>query len=60
MNPFQFEITFECLDKIDEDLEWKVVYVGSAESASCDQVLDEILVGPVPGTLLVSSDYSTL
>jgi len=48
LNPFQFEITFECLDKIDEDLEWKVVYVGSAESASCDQVLDEILVGPVP------------
>jgi len=30
------------------DLEWKAIYVGSAESSSHDQVLDEILVGPVP------------
>jgi len=30
------------------DLEWKVVYVGSAESSSHDQTLDEVLVGPIP------------
>jgi histone chaperone ASF1 len=30
------------------DLEWKVVYVGSAHDARQDQVLDEVLVGPVP------------
>lgn len=30
------------------DLEWKVIYVGSAESSDHDQVLDEISVGPVP------------
>lgn len=30
------------------DLEWKVLYVGSAQDASRDQILDEILVGPVP------------
>lgn len=30
------------------DLEWKVVYVGSAQTSDHDQVLDEILVGPVP------------
>ena len=30
------------------DLEWKVVYVGSAHDSHLDQVLDEILVGPVP------------
>lgn len=30
------------------DLEWRVIYVGSAESSSHDQVLDELLVGPVP------------
>lgn len=30
------------------DLEWKVLYVGSAHDADQDQVLDEILVGPVP------------
>mmetsp|Transcript_12448 Transcript_12448/g.31347 ORF Transcript_12448/g.31347 Transcript_12448/m.31347 type:complete len:294 (-) Transcript_12448:200-1081(-) len=47
-NPFQFEITFECLQELDDDLEWKVLYVGSAQDAAKDQVLDEILVGPVP------------
>ena len=30
------------------DLEWKVIYVGSAHDTAQDQVLDEILVGPVP------------
>lgn len=47
-SPFQFEITFECLQELEEDLEWKVLYVGSAESSSHDQTLDEILVGPIP------------
>lgn len=30
------------------DLEWKVLYVGSAHDATKDQTLDEILVGPIP------------
>ena len=30
------------------DLEWKIIYVGSASSESYDQVLDSVLVGPVP------------
>jgi len=47
-NPLQFEITFECLQTLQDDLEWKVVYVGSAENSTHDQILDEILVGPVP------------
>ena len=29
-------------------MEWKVLYVGSAQDAAKDQILDEILVGPVP------------
>ena len=29
-------------------MEWKVLYVGSAHDPDKDQVLDEILVGPVP------------
>ena len=33
------------------DLEWKLIYVGSAESEKYDQVLDSVLVGPVfPGS----------
>ena len=30
------------------DIECKIVYVGSAESEEFDQVLDSVLVGPVP------------
>ncbi|PNJ13275.1 ASF1B isoform 2, partial [Pongo abelii] len=29
-------------------LEWKIIYVGSAESEEFDQILDSVLVGPVP------------
>uniref|UniRef100_A0A8C1H709 Anti-silencing function 1Ba histone chaperone n=1 Tax=Cyprinus carpio carpio TaxID=630221 RepID=A0A8C1H709_CYPCA len=47
-NPFQFEVTFECMEDLPEDLEWKIIYVGSAESEEYDQTLDSVLVGPVP------------
>lgn len=47
-NQFQFEITFECLQELSDDLEWKVIYVGSAEDSKYDQVLEEVMVGPVP------------
>lgn len=30
------------------DLEWKVIYVGSAEDAGYDQELENVMVGPVP------------
>lgn len=30
------------------DLEWKMIYVGSAESEEYDQVLDSVFVGPIP------------
>jgi hypothetical protein len=30
------------------DIEWKLIYVGSAESTSHDQELDSCMVGPVP------------
>ncbi|PHJ17668.1 anti-silencing asf1 family protein [Cystoisospora suis] len=33
MSPFVFEICFEALAPLKEDLEWKVVYVGSSECA---------------------------
>lgn len=46
-NPFQFEVSFECLTPMSEDIEWKLIYVGSAESDEHDQELDSILVGPM-------------
>jgi len=30
--PYEFEITFECLETLAKDLEWKLTYVGSATS----------------------------
>ncbi|KAL6936555.1 Histone chaperone asf1 [Hanseniaspora guilliermondii] len=45
---FKFEITFECTQQLKHDLEWKLTYVGSSKSADHDQVLDSILVGPIP------------
>ncbi|EDV22286.1 Histone chaperone ASF1 [Trichoplax sp. H2] len=47
-NPFQFEITFECMENLPDDLEWKLIYVGSASDEKYDQLLDSVLVGPVP------------
>jgi histone chaperone ASF1 len=46
-NPLQFEISYECIRELKEDLEWKVVYVGSSESEEHDQELDSVLLGPV-------------
>ncbi|KAG8224441.1 hypothetical protein J437_LFUL001394 [Ladona fulva] len=47
LHPFQFEITFDCIEDLQEDLEWRIIYVGSAESEEFDQVLDTVYVGPV-------------
>jgi histone chaperone ASF1 len=47
-SPLQFEITLDCMENLEDDLEWKLTYVGSAESEIYDQVLDTIYVGPVP------------
>jgi len=45
--PLQFEVSFECIAPIAEDIEWKLIYVGSAESDDHDQLLDSVLVGPM-------------
>ncbi|KAH0629626.1 hypothetical protein JD844_011846 [Phrynosoma platyrhinos] len=47
-HPLRFQVQFECGEALPHDLEWKIIYVGSAESEEYDQVLDSVLVGPVP------------
>ncbi|TIC20402.1 anti-silence-domain-containing protein [Wallemia mellicola] len=47
-DPFKFTVTFECISHLPEDLEWKLIYVGSSSSVNFDQELDSCLVGPVP------------
>merc|ERR1711939_330068 len=43
----QFECEFECISPLTDDLEWKMIYVGSAEDEQHDQELESVLVGPV-------------
>lgn len=47
LNPFQFEISYECLVPLTDDIEWKLIYVGSAEDEKYDQLIESVLVGPV-------------
>ena len=39
-DPFVFRITFECVKPIEQEIEWKLIYVGSAKDECYDQVLD--------------------
>lgn len=47
-DPFRLEITFDCISPgVKDDLEWKLIYVGSPEDEKYDQILESIVVGPV-------------
>eukprot|EP00270_Netrium_digitus_P007349 TRINITY_DN2144_c1_g1_i6.p1 TRINITY_DN2144_c1_g1~~TRINITY_DN2144_c1_g1_i6.p1 ORF type:complete len:206 (+),score=50.99 TRINITY_DN2144_c1_g1_i6:110-727(+) len=46
-DPFRLEISYESLTSLQDDLEWKLIYVGSAEDSKYDQLLDSVFVGPV-------------
>jgi len=37
-SPYEFEITFECLETLAKDLEWKLTYVGSATSYVTERI----------------------
>ncbi|RSH79758.1 Histone chaperone asf1 [Apiotrichum porosum] len=45
---YHFRIKFEAIAPLAEDLEWRLIYVGSAKSEEYDQELDSCMVGPVP------------
>ncbi|MEW5320450.1 MAG: hypothetical protein WDW38_011523 [Sanguina aurantia] len=48
--PLRFQIEYECQSSLVHDLEWKMVYIGSAQGDQYDQELESVLVGPVlPG-----------
>eukprot|EP01088_Endostelium_zonatum_P012049 TRINITY_DN26212_c0_g1_i1.p1 TRINITY_DN26212_c0_g1~~TRINITY_DN26212_c0_g1_i1.p1 ORF type:complete len:152 (-),score=23.56 TRINITY_DN26212_c0_g1_i1:33-488(-) len=44
---FEFDINFECKNDLKEDIEWRLVYVGSSASEKDDQILESVLVGPI-------------
>jgi len=44
---FEFEVSFECLEPLKEDLEWRMIYVGSADKKDNDQELECVALGPI-------------
>ena len=46
-DPFSFEIIFEVLAELTKEMEWKMIYIGSAEDKKYDQILETIEIdGP--------------
>ena len=46
-DPFSFEIIFEVLSELKKEIEWKMIYIGSAEDTKYDQILETIEIdGP--------------
>lgn len=43
----KFEIVFECLAELKNDIEWKLIYIGKSDDISYDQELDSVLIGPL-------------
>ena len=45
--PFSFEVIFEVLSELKKEMEWKMIYIGSAEDKKYDQILETIEIdGP--------------
>lgn len=44
---FKFEIVFECLAELKKEIEWKVIYIGSADDPKYDQELDSVVISPL-------------
>jgi histone chaperone ASF1 len=47
LDDFKFDITFSAVEPLSDDLEWKLIYLASANDKSLEQELDSILLGPV-------------
>ena len=46
-DPFSFEVIFEILSELKKEMEWKMIYIGSAEDKKYDQILETIEIdGP--------------
>ncbi|KAF9785411.1 histone chaperone [Thelephora terrestris] len=48
LDPYYLRVTFECFAPLEDDLEWRLIYVSSPGNEDLEQELDDCLVGPVP------------
>ncbi|CAK75382.1 unnamed protein product (macronuclear) [Paramecium tetraurelia] len=46
-SPIQMQITFEVMRQLDEEIEWKLIYIGSPTSDKYDQVLEQFSMPPL-------------
>ncbi|KAL4488464.1 hypothetical protein ABPG72_013032 [Tetrahymena utriculariae] len=44
LSPFKLDVTFECIKPIPDDIEWQLIYIGSAKDEKYDQVLDKFSI----------------
>ena len=47
-----FEVTFECLKAIPDELEWKLIYIGCAQDQNRDQTLCSFEMGPIEAAVM--------
>ena len=40
LDGFSFDITFECFSPLPGTFDWKIIYIGSPNNPSCDQLVD--------------------
>jgi hypothetical protein len=40
LDPFCFDITFECFNALPGVFDWRIIYIGSPNNPDCDQVID--------------------
>lgn len=40
LDPFCFDITFECFSQLPGTFDWKIIYIGSPNNPNCDQLID--------------------
>lgn len=57
LSPFQFEITFECFKNLPGNFDWRIVYLGSPNNSSFDQIIDEFdMNGIQAGVMTFNTD----
>lgn len=40
LDPFKFDITFECFNEMPGTFDWRIIYIGSPNNTQYDQVID--------------------
>lgn len=57
LDPFTFDITFECFSQLPGTFDWKIIYIGSPNNPNNDQVIDQFDMNNIaPGVMEFTVD----